>query len=180
MKWLKLLPMQVSRSDHLPESQWSQRPRLHNEEAEKFEITSLAISVRYYRKRSSNRRNSKTMGSRWDFPAMGFPKWPVIVAFQNSSGVVWTKRATIKPRNRKWETGIRKRKPESGIRKIETVIRNPESEIRNPESGIRNPESGIRNPETRNRNPESGIRNPQIKENKFLKFAKVILHSFCR
>ena len=129
MKWLKLLPMQVSRSDHLPESQWSQRPRLHNEEAEKFEITSLAISVRYYRKRSSNRRNSKTMGSRWDFPAMGFPKWPVIVAFQNSSGVVWTKRATIKPRNRKWETGIRKRKPESGIRKPEIGIRNPESGI---------------------------------------------------
>ena len=51
-----------------------------------------------------------------------------------------------------------------------------------PEMGNRNPEAetGIRNPETRNRNPESGIRNPQIKENKFLKFAKVILHSFCR
>ena len=37
--------------------------------------------------------------------------------------------ATLKPGNRKPETGIR----------------NPESGIRNPESGIRNPESGIRN-----------------------------------
>ena len=51
-------------------------------------------------------------------------------------------------------------------------IQNPESEMwnRNPE-----PESGIGN-----RNPESGIRKPQITENKFFKFAKIILHSFCR
>ena len=29
------------------------------------------------------------------------------------------------------------------------------------------------------KNQETGVRNPQIKENKFFKFAKIILHSFC-
>ena len=43
-----------------------------------------------------------------------------------------------------------------------------------PKSRNRNPESGIGNP-----NSESRIRNPQIKENKFFKFAKIILHNFC-
>ena len=48
---------------------------------------------------------------------------------------------------------------------------------RKPESGIgnQNPES-----ETGIRNPETGNRKPQITENKFFKFAKIILHSFCR
>ena len=52
--------------------------------------------------------------------------------------------------------------------------------------GNRKPESGIgnQNPETetgiRIRNPESGNWKPQITENKFFKFAKIILHSFCR
>jgi len=36
-----------------------------------------------------------------------------------------------------------------------------------------NPESG-----TKNRNPETGNRNPQIKENKFFKYAKIVLLSF--
>jgi len=35
-----------------------------------------------------------------------------------------------------------------------------------------NPESG-----TKNRNPETGNRNPQIKENKFFKYAKIVLLS---
>ena len=50
--------------------------------------------------------------------------------------------------------------------------RKPETRIRS-----RKPNSRIGN---RNPKPESGIQNPQIKENKFLKFAKIILHSFCR
>ena len=36
-----------------------------------------------------------------------------------------------------------------------------------------------RKPESGNRKPETGIRNPQIKENKFFKYVKIILHSFC-
>ena len=50
-----------------------------------------------------------------------------------------------------------------------SLMGNPKT--RKPETGIRNPES---EPETGNRNSEFGIRNPQIKENKFLKFAKII------
>ena len=43
----------------------------------------------------------------------------------------------------------------------------------NPKTGNRNLESG-----TKNQNPETGNRNPEIKENKFFKYAKIVLLSF--
>ena len=70
-------------------------------------------------------------------------------------------RATLKPGNRKLETGIWN--PESGIRNLESGIQNSESGTvnRNLESRIRNPEletgKRIQNSESGIRNHESGI-----------------------
>jgi len=91
-------------------SNWTERlHRSVHTTPEKFQKTALFLRLalpptlirhknRAFRKRSSNRRNLKTptalrnhVISLTEFSPNTNPKWPVIVAFLDFSGVVWTK-----------------------------------------------------------------------------------------